>query len=429
MAIKHQLERLKALQSSLDSCTQCGYCTFWCPLYQENPEESSVARGKVTMLKDLLAGQQYFTDNCAEQIERCMLCGTCLEHCIEKVPTPSIMVTARADKVRIKGVKFPHNIIYGWLIPHRTVFGNVVRLASWFQGIFVPKPKGTIRHLPFFLSALGKGRYIPSIAPRFLRQQIPVLNSPPTNVDTKMRVGYFMGCMTDFVFPDIGKHTIDFLTRNGVEVVVPREQGCCGSAVYQGAGDLETGRKLADANVNAFNDADVEYVVCGCATCVSAMKDYVEFLADTSERRESYAKFIGKLKDITEFLVDVLKLPESVYQASSQARGKKITWHDPCHLNRYLRITQQPRQLIKSIPDTQYIEMTRPDWCCGMAGTFSIYYYELSKKIADKKIDSIMESGADIVATDCPGCQIQMIDNMTRRKLPVRVMHIVELLK
>ena len=414
-------------QNDLDLCTQCGYCTFWCPLYQENPEEHSVARGKISMLKEVLAGERDLTEDTANQINQCMLCGTCLEHCPEETPTPSIILASRADKAKTKGVKFPYNIIYRWLIPRRTLFGNIVRLASRFQGIFAPKTEGTIRHLAFFLSALGKGRHIPSIAPKFLRQMVPVVNKPPAGVETKMRVGYFTGCMTDFVFPEVGKHIVDFLTKNGVEVVVPKEQGCCGAPVYLGAGDLDTGRKLADTNIKAFKDVD--YIIGSCATCTSAITDYAKFLADTPERKEAYENFAEKMKDITEFLVDVLKLPASAYQASAEAKGKKISWHDPCHLNRYLGITEQPRQIIKSIPGIEFTEMVRPDWCCGMAGAFSIYYYDLSKKIADKKMDTIKTSGADIVVTDCPGCQIQLMDNAKRHKLPVKVKHVMELVE
>ena len=135
------------------------------------------------------------------------------------------------------------------------------------------------------------------------------------------------------------------------------------------------------------------------------------------------------MKDITEFLVDVLKLPDSAYKVSAEAKGKKVSWHDPCHLNRYLGITEQPRQIIKSIPGIEFTEMVRPDWCCGMAGAFSLNYYDLSQKIADKKMSTIEDSGADIVATDCPGCQMQLIDNTIRHKLPVKVVHIMELLE
>lgn len=422
-----KLEQLRRIQDDIDLCTQCGYCTFWCPIYQESPEESSVARGKIAMIRELLAGEQELTEENATLINRCMLCGTCLEHCPVKTPTPSIILTSRADKTKMKGVKFPYNIIYRWLIPHRKLFGNVVRLASRLQGIFAPKTEGTIRHLAFFLTALGRGRHIPQIASKFLRQIMPVVSKPPAGTETRMKVGYFTGCMTDFVFPNVGKHIIDFLTRNGVEVIMPREQGCCGAPVYLGAGDFATGRKMADTNVKAFEDVD--YVVSSCATCTSAIKDYVKYLADTPEREEAYTRFAGKLKDISEFLVDVLELPSSAYQTAPEVMGKKITWHDSCHLNRYLGITEQPRQIMNAIPEVEFTEMIRPDWCCGMAGAFSINYYDLSREIANKKMETIKDSEADIVVTGCPGCQIQLIDNTIRHKMPVKVMHIMELLK
>ncbi|GAH19410.1 unnamed protein product [marine sediment metagenome] len=208
---------------------------------------------------------------------------------------------------------------------------------------------------------------------------------------------------------------------------MPEEQGCCGAPVFLGAGDFDTGRKMADTNVQAFRDLD--YVISDCATCTSTLKDYSKFLADTPERKEAYTKFGDKVKDISQFLVDVLKLPASAYQPSAEARGKKVTWHDPCHLGRHLGISSQPRQIIESIPDVEYIEMPDADRCCGMAGTFSIYYYDLSKKIADKKMEAIKSTGADIVVSSCPGCEIQLVDGIIRNKMPVKVMHIMELLE
>jgi len=423
---KDEYEQINRFESDLSQCMKCGFCTFWCPVYQEERVESSVARGKNMMIRGLLAGDLEYTKEYADRLNKCTLCMTCTANCPAKANIPNVIVAARADTVKARGLKFPYNIIYRWLLPRRTLFGNVVRFASWFQGIFLPKTEGTIRHLSMFLSALGKGRNIPQIAPRFLRQMVPVVNKPPDGVETKMRVGYFTGCMTDFVLPDLGKHIIDFLTKNGVEVVVPKEQGCCGAPVFLGAGDFGTGRKMADTNVRAFEDFD--YVVTDCATCTSALKDYSKFLADTPERKEAYTRFGAKVKDISQFLVDVLKLSASAYQPSAEARGKKVTWHDPCHLSRHLGITSQPRQIIRSIPTVQYVEMPNADRCCGMAGAFSLYYYDLSKKIADKKVAAIKATGADIVVSSCPGCEIQLIDSIVRNKVPVKVMHIMELL-
>jgi glycolate oxidase iron-sulfur subunit len=426
-ANQDRYEQIKRFEDDLSQCMKCGFCTFWCPVYQEELVESSVARGKNMMIRGLLAGELDYTEEYADRLNKCTLCMTCTTNCPARANIPNVIVAARADTVKARGLKFPYNIIYRWLLPRRILFGNVVRFASWFQGIFLPKTEGSVRHLSMFLSALGKGRNIPQIAPRFLRQMVPVVNKPPAGVETKMRVGYFIGCMTDFVLPELGKHIIDFLTRNGVEVVVPKEQGCCGAPVFLGAGDFDTGRRMADTNVKAFEDLD--YVISDCATCTSALKDYSKFLADTLEREEAYARFADKVLDISQFLVDVLKLLPSAYQPSAEARGKKVTWHDPCHLSRHLGITSQPRQIIRSIPEVEYVEMPNADRCCGMAGTFSIYYYDLSKQIADKKAAAIKSTDADIVVSSCPGCEIQLIDTTVRNKVPVKVMHIMELLQ
>jgi glycolate oxidase iron-sulfur subunit len=426
MAKVKELDQIKKFQKDLDQCMKCGFCTFWCPVYQEEKMESSVARGKNKMVKGLVEGNLEFTDKFAEKLGKCTLCATCMANCPAKTNIPNVIVAARADMVKAKGIKFPYNIAYRWLLPKRKLFGNIVRFASWFQGIFMPKTQGKLRHLAFFMSAMGKGRQIPEIAPKFFREIMPVVNKPPEGTRKVMTIGYFTGCMTDFVFPEVGKKLVDFLTRNGVEVIVPREQGCCGAPVFLGAGDLETGKKFADTNVAAFKDVDC--VITDCATCGSSMRDYKKFLADTPEREEAYAGFGKKVKDITEFLVDVLKLPESSYHAVPEIRGKKVTWHDPCHLNRHMGVKEQPRKILKAIPEITYVEMPNADRCCGMAGSFSLYYYDLSQKIADKKVDGIVATEADIVATDCPGCEIQLIDNLTRHNSPVKVMHIMELL-
>ncbi len=422
-----KLLELNRFGSNLDQCMKCGFCAYWCPIYQEEKLESACARGKNMLIRGIMEGKLEFTEELSAKLNKCTLCMACTENCPVKIKVPPVVIAARADSMRARGIKFPYNFIYRHLLPRRRLFGNIVKFASWFQWAFMPKTEGTIRHLAFFLSALGKGRQIPSIAPKFLRQIIPEVNKPPAGVPTKMKVGYFTGCVTDFVYPETGKHIIDFLTRNGIEVYVPRKQGCCGAPVFLGAGDFETGRKMADTNANAF--PEVDYIITDCATCASSIHDYEQFLADNPARHEAYAKFAGKTKDVAEFLVDVLKLPASAYQPADAIAGKTITYHDPCHHCRHLGIKAQPRQILKSIPGINYVEMPNADKCCGMAGTFSVYYYDLSKKIADKKVAGIKSTGADIVATGCPGCEIQLIDGSVRNKVPYKVKHLMDLIK
>jgi glycolate oxidase iron-sulfur subunit len=426
---ENPFKELKRFQKDNELCMKCGFCMSACPTYREELVESSVARGRNAMVKGLIKGDMEFTPEMEERLDKCTLCKSCTFVCPAKVDIPSVVIAARADKFRKLGLKFPYNVAYRSILPRRVLFGRVIKAAGFAQKLFFPKAEGTMRHLPNFLEAFlnNKGRRIPQVAPKFLRQLVPVVNSPPPSVPTKFRVGYMTGCITDYVYPELGKKVIAFLTRNGVEVIVPRGQGCCGAPVYMGAGDFVTGRKMADTNVEAFKDLD--YVIVDCATCGSSMKDYGKYLADTPARTKAYADFEKKLIHITAFLVDVLKLPTEAYKAVPSVKGKTVTWHDPCHLVRHLEVRDQPRAILRSIKDVKFVDMQEADKCCGMAGGFSLHYYELSSKIADRKYQNIANSKADIVVTGCPGCEIQLKDTLARHGSQAQVMNIMELLE
>jgi Fe-S oxidoreductase len=350
----------------------------------------------------------------------------CTETCPAKAPIPRVVVAARADAARALGVRFPYGFVYRRLLTNRRLFGNVLSFTRHIQSVSMPKSDGVIRHLPNFLSAMSRGRRIPAIASRYLHRQVPEINRPPRGVRTVLRIGYFAGCMNEFVMPHLGRRIIDFLARQGVEVVVPKTQGCCGAAVFLGAGDFETGRKIADSNVAAFSGLD--YVVADCATCACTLSEYRRFLADTPGREESYSLFGGRVKHLSQFLTDVLELPASAFRTAAAVRGKKITWHDPCHLNRHLGVKEQPRTILRSLDEARYVEMPYADRCCGMAGQFNLLYYELSRKIAEKKAESVEASEADVVVTSCPGCQFQLLDHLTRLRKPQKVMSLAEIL-
>jgi glycolate oxidase iron-sulfur subunit len=420
-----ELKELKKIEKFADQCMKCGFCTFFCPVYQEDRVETAVARGKNYLAKLVLKGEQEFTPEMGEIIGKCLLCKRCVVNCPAKAQIDRVVVGARAQMVKEKGLPFIKNFAFRKVMSNRKAFGRYVKLASKFQWLF-PKSEGNIRHLPDFLKALGQGRHIPEIAKTFLRDQVKEVNKPQTGEQPKMRVGYFMGCATDFVYPDIGLKVIDFLTKRGIEVVVPKEQNCCGAAIYF-SGDMETGRTLAADNIKAFKDID--YILTACGTCSSTLKDYKVYLPDNEEQQKAYDEFAKKVKDITEFVVDVMKVAPEDLKLRKEFEGKTATWHDPCHLVRYQNIKDQPRQILKSLKGLKYVEMPNADLCCGMGGSFSVYHYDITKKIADKKMDGIKATGADIVVTACPGCMINLIDNAARHKMSQRVHHILELVE
>jgi glycolate oxidase iron-sulfur subunit len=424
---KMTLENLKKFEDKIAQCMKCGFCMYFCPVYREIHTEPIVARGRNVLAMKLLEGGQFDWEHLEDRFSKCLTCNRCAQFCPAKVEVATITMAARGDIVANKGLPFAKKVVFEKVLKKRGLFGRILRFASKLQWL-LPRTRGKIRHLPLFLSALAKGRQIPEIAPTFLRDELPEINSPPSGVTKRMRVAFFAGCATDFIFPEVGKRTIAFLTQQGVEVLFPKGQGCCGMPVF-GSGDFVTAREMADNNVAIFSELeDVDYIVTSCATCGSALKEgYKTYLADTKEREKRYEEFSAKIKDINEFIIDILKPPPEAFQASVP-KGTKVTYHDPCHLVRYQQISAQPREIIKSIPGVEFVEMREPDRCCGMGGSFNVQYYDLSKQIAEHKMNAIADTGADIVVTACPGCMIQLIDNSIQKKMPQRVMHVMELL-
>ena len=219
---------------------------------------------------------------------------------------------------------------------------------------------------------------------------------------------------------DRAKKAADLLSRFGVEVLLPRGQTCCGMPLM-GGGDMEGARRLARKNLRALLGADVDYVVVLCATCGSALRElYPEFLLEESSELSS------KTKDISEFIADILK-PDSL--KTSLPPGTKLTYHDPCHLAHHLGIVRQPREILRGLKGVEFIEMEEADSCCGMGGVFSFEHPDISREIAEQKIRRIESSRAQVVVTACPGCMIQLMDQIRRREMSQVVLHLVEVLQ
>src|SRR4030042_2509281 len=257
------LENLTKFQDKVLQCMKCGFCMYFCPIYREIRTESIVARGRNVLAMELLEGALFDWKHLEERYSKCLTCNRCAQFCPAKVEVATITVAARGDIVANKGLPFIEKTVFAHVLKKRRLFGTALKIASRLQRLF-PRTEGTIRHLPLFLSALGKGRQIPEMAPRFLRDELPEVVSPPPGVKKRMRVAFFAGCATDFIFPEVGRKTIAFLTRQGVEVLFPSGQGCCGMAVF-GRGGFAMARGIADKNVAVFFELqDVDYIITSC---------------------------------------------------------------------------------------------------------------------------------------------------------------------
>jgi glycolate oxidase iron-sulfur subunit len=241
----------------------------------------------------------------------------------------------------------------------------------------------------------------------------------PTNGDGRRgTVGYFAGCFMNWGYADAAMATRTVLVRAGFRVEVP-EVVCCG-VPHRAYGDIETARDLARKNVAALEQ--YEHVVSDCASCGAALKEYKQLLKDDPEYYERAEKLASRTADISEFLVKQ-EFPKPQFHTPL-----RVTYHDPCHLVRGQGVKNQPREILKSIPGIEYVEMQGADVCCGAAGSFCVTHPELSEGVGGNKADSILETKADVVVSGCPSCLTQLKAMLAAKGSKIKVMHPMELL-
>ncbi len=422
-SVATNLKNIEKFKSYTNLCIKCGFCANFCPIYNEEKKEGSVARGKNQTIRAVAEGKQEFSKEFFNIIDNCLLCKSCVENCPAKSRIDHAVTAARADYVDKKGLQLIKRLAFKFVLSNRPVFGLLLRIASWFQFV-IPKSEGKFRHLPDFLPALMAGRTIPNFPSRFLRRQVPERNLPKGA--PRYKIGFFSGCATEFVFPETGSELVKILTDLGCEVIFDRRQGCCGAPVYF-SGDFKLGKQMALQNIAALEKYD--YIITGCATCGSALKDYPVYLADTDEEKKRFEAFSKKMKDFSEFIIDILAADPEKFEVKPEYQGKKVTWHTPCHLGRHQEIKEQPRKILKALKNITYIEAPNADKCCGMGGSYTITHHEVSNKIANRKATGIASTGAEIVVTACPGCVIQIKDALARQGVKIPVIHIAELFK
>jgi Fe-S oxidoreductase len=206
----------------------------------------------------------------------------------------------------------------------------------------------------------------------------------PAQGEKKFRVAVMTGCVMNEIFGDINQATIRVLQRNGCDVVVPGDQVCC-AALHCHAGIMDTARELAKKNIVAFEQAEVDAVISNASGCGAKLKEYGMLLADDKEFAERATRFSQKVKDVASFLD---ALPSLAIPGELKLR---VAYDDPCHLLHAMKVSRPPRNVLRSIPGLELVELSTPEQCCGSAGIYNITNYELSMRILQRKVDDIRQ--------------------------------------
>lgn len=400
-------------------CVRCASCLNVCPIYTMvggHVYGHIYAGGIGAILTSFLHGMKEF----GAINELCIGCRRCTEICPGKIDIPGLIDELRARMVKENGLPVGAKLFMDNVLANRTIFHSLLRMASWGQKPF--QEGRLIRHLPLFFAGLTKDRSLPAIAPKPLRDMAEEWRPPVGKA--KAKVAFFSGCNIDFVFPEIGESAYKVLRHLNYDVVFPKEQSCCGKPIL-GMGERDTAKRMAQANIKAFEETGAEYIVTACPTCAETLiHTYHELFHDVPEWSARVDAFAAKVREFTAF---VAKDWANLKRRVSGGKGEKVTYHDSCHLRRGLEITEEPRDILdKSGYDR--VEMKNCDKCCGMAGAFGVKYVELSMPLLKDKVNNIINTGADIAAVACPACKIQIQGGLDKAAPKIKVRHIAELM-
>ncbi len=235
------------------------------------------------------------------------------------------------------------------------------------------------------------------------------------------RVGLFVTCLVDLMRPSVGFAAARLLEAAGCEVVVPRQQTCCGQPAYN-SGDAASTKALALQTIGAFEGVD--YVVAPSGSCAAMLKLHYPRLMRGDEEAERRARaFAERVHELSSFLVDV----RGVSTVPGSFAGR-VTYHDGCSGLRELKIRQQPRRLLAAVAGLELVEMPGTETCCGFGGLFSVKFAVISNAMVAAKSANIAGVAPDLVLSGELGCLMNVAGKLSRQGSPVACRHVAEVL-
>ncbi len=397
----------------LRNCTHCGFCTATCPTYLLLGDELDGPRGRIYLIKDMLAGDGNITADTVKHIDRCLSCLSCMTTC------PS-------------GVNYMHLVDHGrrW-IEQRYQRPSADRALRRLLGNVLTRPARFRLALRGALLAKRFARFLPrqltpllALAPASIPKASPTDRERvfPAEGERRMRLALLTGCAQRVLAPEINEATIRLLTRHGCEVVVPRGSGCCGSLVHHLGQELEA-LAFARADIDAWERERIagglDAIVINASGCGTTVKDYGFMLREDPAYAEKAARIAALARDVTEIIETIgLRAPSPEVATTS----RRVAYHSACSMQHGQRIHGGPKALLAAA-GFEALEVPEGHLCCGSAGTYNLLQPEIAGKLRERKLANIALTRPDIVATGNIGCITQLASGCA-----APVVHTVELL-
>jgi glycolate oxidase iron-sulfur subunit len=380
----------------LRTCVHCGMCTATCPTFVTLGDELDSPRGRIYLIKDMLENGRPAGDEEVLHLDRCLSCLSCMTTCPSGVNYMHLIDHARVHVEKTYRRKLTDRLLRNALaqiLPYpkrmRAAMG-LARLGRPF-GVLLPGNSMFVKRLRAML------RLAPD---NFVGKQDLAGTVHKAVGGQKYRVALLAGCAQQAIAPEINNATIALLTRLGVEVVVPKDAGCCGALVHH-MGRHEEALAAARRNVSAWaNGPELDAVIVNTSGCGTVLKDY-GFLLRHDAQSALAAKISGLTKDISEFLVQI------GYAPTRPAPGLTVAYHAACSLQHGQQITAAPKMLLRKA-GFAVVEPKDPHLCCGSAGTYNIMQPEIAASLRRRKLDTLKAKNPDVIAAGNIGCLTQL---------------------
>jgi len=400
----------------LRTCVHCGFCTATCPTFVLLGDELDSPRGRIYQIKDMLEQDRAADPETVKHIDRCLSCLSCMTTCPSGVNYMHLVDRARAhieETHRRPLFDLLLRRLLAFVLPYQGRFRLALFCAAQAAPLipFIGRFGETGKRLAAML------RLAPSKTPAASVHRRGRVISP--RMQPIARVALLTGCAQPVLRPQINDAAIRLLTHLGVEVVLPKGEGCCGALTHHLGREeaaLTDARRNVDAWIEQLTDHGLDAILVTASGCGTVIKDYGFMLRNDPLYAEKAARVSSLAKDITEFLA-TLDLPKPETQTRLT-----IAYHSACSMQHGQKITQQPKRLLTR---AGFIVRDVPEGhlCCGSAGTYNILQPDLATRLRDRKLANILNTDADLVATGNIGC-ITQIANAD----PLPVLHTVELL-
>jgi glycolate oxidase iron-sulfur subunit len=408
------------------NCMHCGFCLPACPTFRQTGLESYGPRGRIALMKGVANEKLPIDHEFEKNMFACLGCRACETACPAGVAYGSLIETAREviaeNKKSQAKPPLARKIAFEHLFPHpkRMEWMGTVLWAAQAAGLQnLASKTGLIKVLPRPMAEMQEA--VETVAsPKERKKRQLKMNAEKEKLFT---VGLFTGCVMDVMFYETNQATARLLTKAGCEVIFVENQSCCG-ALHAHSGEMNGAKGLAKRNIEAFEKVNVDFVVNNAGGCGAALKEYHHWFHDEPEWKERAMAFVAKMRDANELLAE---LPPLTFTKPMNVR---ITYQDSCHLAHGQGIRNQPRELIRSIPGAQYVELNHADSCCGSAGIYNMTNYEMSMQILDDKMEDVKQTKAHLIVTSNPGCLLQMKQGIIRTGMQdqIEAIHIMDLL-